>query len=275
MAIDLNTITTIDEASELIRECHCGGVGFVRLPFPPGHPLFGEAIPCLCWREEAARRRARIMRERAGLKAVGECYTFETFDPMRCVPLAEDGPRVQQEMARVKLDCMLYANALNGWLVLAGVYGSGKTHLAYAIANRALENGTDVLLGTCADLLDALRKSFQDNTYSETFDTMKNVRLLVIDDLGAQSPTPWVNEKLLQVINYRLEARLPLVVTTNVDLRKRDQTAIDPRLVSRLMSGTGVDGGWTRYIILPAGDFRPQVKRAFEGGKLDESLTFS
>jgi DNA replication protein DnaC len=55
---------------------------------------------------------------------------------------------------------------------------------------------------------------------------------LILDDLGVQSTTPWVAEKLFQLLNHRFTARLPTVVTTNLDLAafdQRIQTGTDPR----------------------------------------------
>jgi len=56
--------------------------------------------------------------------------------------------------------------------------------------------------------------------------------LLVLDDLGTQSMTPWVREKLYQLFNYRYNAELPTVITTSDSL---DET--DPRIRSRLLDG--------------------------------------
>ena len=53
--------------------------------------------------------------------------------------------------------------------------------------------------------------------------------VLILDDLGAQQTTPWAQEKLYQILNYRYEGRMPTVVTTNTEMSR-----LDPRLASRL-----------------------------------------
>ena len=54
--------------------------------------------------------------------------------------------------------------------------------------------------------------------------------MLVLDDLGTQSMTPWVREKLYQLFNYRTNAELPTVITITADSLE----SLDPRLASRL-----------------------------------------
>ncbi len=130
---------------------------------------------------------------------------------------------------------MAYADHPQGWLTLQGANGCGKTHLAAAIANRVLANGSSVFFAVVPDLLDYLRASFapgRDAPYDELFDVVRNVDLLVLDDMGAQSTTPWAQEKLYQVVNYRHVAGLPTVVTTDQGLEALQ--AAHARIVSRI-----------------------------------------
>lgn len=129
-----------------------------------------------------------------------------------------------------------YADAPRGWFVLQGTNGCGKTHLAAAIANRALGNGGDVFFAVVPDLLDHLRASFAPGTdvgYDELFEQIRNAGLLVLDDLGAQATSPWAQEKLYQIVNYRTVAGLPTVVTT--DRTGEELRAAHPRIVARIM----------------------------------------
>ena len=131
-----------------------------------------------------------------------------------------------------------YASSLNGWLLLQGGFGSGKTHLAAAIANSVVDMGVPTLFLTVPDLLDTLRFSYdsEDTTFEERFEEVRNAPLLVLDDFGTQNATAWAQEKLFQIVNYRYINKLPLVVTTNLELdeieaRIRSRLA-DPELVS-------------------------------------------
>ena len=109
-----------------------------------------------------------------------------------------------------------FAESPEGWLTLAGPSGSGKTHLAVAIANRCIEREQPTFFITAADLLDHLRSAYSpDNpeSFDELFEQVRNVQVLVLDDLASHSTTPWAREKLFQVLNSRFNAALPTVVT--------------------------------------------------------------
>ena len=119
------------------------------------------------------------------------------------------------------------------WLFLQGGYGCGKTHLAAAIANFLIGEGKPALFVNTPDLLDHLRGTYapdSDVSYDEQFERIRNVSVLILDDLGTQNNTEWAKEKLYQIINYRYNNRLPTVFTTNQMLED-----IEPRIRSRLM----------------------------------------
>jgi len=128
-----------------------------------------------------------------------------------------------------------FAEKPKGWLVMMGTYGSGKTHLAAAIANYRTGLGDPPLFVMVPDLLDHLRATFGPHstiTFDRRFDEVRTTPLLVLDDLGTQSMTPWVREKLYQLFNYRYNAELPTVITTSDSLDE-----MDARIRSRLLDG--------------------------------------
>ena len=82
------------------------------------------------------------------------------------------------------------------------------------------------------DLLDHLRAAFSPQaeiSYDDLFEQVRNAPLLVLDELGSHSATPWAEEKLRQIINHRFTAELPTVVTTTA--RERE---LEPYLRVRL-----------------------------------------
>jgi len=171
--------------------------------------------------------------------------TFETFDrrPLHYTP--EQVVLLQECYSRARE----YAEMPEGWLLFQGNYGSGKTHLAIAIANHRLAQGDDVLFMTTPDLLDHLRATYgpsADIEYDELFERVRNASLLVLDDLGTESPTPWAQEKLFQLLNHRYLHRLPTVLTMNLDTAQ-----LDPRLRSRLG-----DRGLVRRVDMELPDYR-------------------
>jgi DNA replication protein DnaC len=83
------------------------------------------------------------------------------------------------------------------------------------------------------DLLDHLRATFNPTStvpFDKRFEEVRRTPLLVLDDLGTESATPWAREKLYQIFDYRYNARLPTVITT---ASKVDE--IDPRLATRML----------------------------------------
>ncbi|MBI5350931.1 MAG: ATP-binding protein, partial [Chloroflexi bacterium] len=171
--------------------------------------------------------------------------TFESFKP-------EGHAANPRQVSSLKLafdQAKKYAESPRGWLLLHGGYGCGKTHLAAAIANAQLARGGEVMFVNAPDLLDHLRATFgpaSEVSYDDMFDRVRNIPMLVIDDLGAESPTQWAQEKFYQIFNHRYNAGLPTVITSNVELER-----IEPRLRSRL-----VDMDLVRKILIEAPDFR-------------------
>jgi len=161
--------------------------------------------------------------------------TFDTFQPRGQTGLGE---KQAASLESAFNQGQHYGRSLNGWLLLQGGYGCGKTHLAAAIANFAVGMGVPTLFLTVPDLLDMLRFSYdsEDITFEERFNEIRNASLLVLDDFGTQNATAWAQEKLFQIINYRYINKLPLVVTTNLSLDEIDarirSRVTDPQLVS-------------------------------------------
>ena len=198
----------------------CKGAGFLRNDVPFGHPQFGKAVACQCKEQERKRKRRQQLQELSNLGAFAH-KRFDTFD--------QRVPGVQEAFA-----CSLeFAKNPDGWLLLVGPNGCGKTHLAAAIANACLEAGAVVLFATVPDLLDHLRAAFAPDSsevYDQLFARMREAEVLVLDDLGAQQSSPWANEKLFQLLNYRYNSGFPTVITAN----PRGEQATDERIRSRL-----------------------------------------
>lgn len=122
----------------------------------------------------------------------------------------------RETLERALNSAKVFAESPSGWIVLTGVTGSGKTHLAVSIVNERTQNGDAALFAFVPDLLDYLRFTFSPQspvTYDQFFEEIRTSPLLILDDLGSQSSTPWAEEKLYQIIVYRQEARLPTVIT--------------------------------------------------------------
>ena len=126
-----------------------------------------------------------------------------------------------------------FAENPKGWLVFIGSYSTGKTHLAAAIANYRTNSHIPPLFVSVPDLLDHLRATFNPNStisLDRRFEEVRTAALLILDDLGTESASPWAREKIYQLFNYRYNAELPTVITTSNSLED-----MDPRLRSRML----------------------------------------
>lgn len=103
-------------------------------------------------------------------------------------------------------------------LIYIGKFGTGKTHLAFAIANELLNKGIPVVYETLINLMEKLKLGYEKDSdlgYYEVLKLYCECDLLIIDDLGKEKLSEWVLEKLFQIINTRYENMLPILITTN------------------------------------------------------------
>jgi DNA replication protein DnaC len=156
-----------------------------------------------------------------------------------------------------------FAEDPDGWLVLTGTYGCGKTHLAAAIANYRADQGHMFIFEIVPDMMDHLRATFgprSTTTLDRRFEQLKRTPMLILDDLGTQNMTPWSREKLYQLINYRYNAQLPTVITTP-ELRNE----MDERLRSRIM-----DRRLTTICAISAPNYRGTERKKSRGRRKKE-----
>ena len=244
-----------EPAGELCSQCN--GSGWVTRRVHIGHPEFGQAIPCSCQKTQDSTSRVAALRRYSNLGALSR-ISFAATNLEGPLP---DTPN-QQMFAQGVAAAAQFAEDPQGWLVLTGPSGSGKTHLAVAIANRCIERNQTTFFIVAADLLDHLRATYSpDNpiSYDELFEQVRNVPVLVLDDLGMTSATPWAQEKLFQVINHRYNNSLPTVVTVRGPLQRLEDS-LRTRLENADGAATVVQlGNFNSRLVLGIGEVRPEM----------------
>lgn len=223
---------------------YCHGIGYLRRDVPVGHPEFGKLQICSCRDRQINQQVRQRLFTLSNLEELSH-LTFENFNPRgRSGLWPQQATSLEQAYNRARA----YAEKLHGWFLIRGKTGSGKTHLAAAIANFAVSMGVPTLFITVPDLLDMLRSAYSDpeSSFEERFEEISRASLLVMDDFGTQNATPWAQEKLFQILNYRYINKLPLVVTTNLFLSE-----MESRIRSRLEDPELVD-----IINISAPDYR-------------------
>ncbi len=142
--------------------------------------------------------------------------TFETAQPN---PTNDRAMRLCRSYA-ARFDDML---AKNQGLLLYGGVGTGKTFAAACIANELLERGISVVMTSFVRVLERLQRF--DDAERELLDKMNAAKLLIIDDLGAERSTDYALEKVYRVVDERSRVRLPMILTTNLDLNELMSTS--------------------------------------------------
>ena len=155
----------------------------------------------------------------SGMNARFRRRTFESFQQTPDNQRALNACKVYADTFGDKLPKNNPDPGRNG-LFITGPKGTGKTHLAAAIANRIMQEGTAVVCMTMIDLLDRIKQTFEQQqkwgaSESSVLKTYKDVPLLIIDDMGKEPATEWAVSKIYAIINARYEAYLPTIITTN------------------------------------------------------------
>lgn len=134
--------------------------------------------------------------------------TFASFDAKR-------DKTAFDACSRYANDERLIERKLNS-LLIAGGYGSGKTHLAAAVCNALVGRGISVLFGTSIEHFAKIREDFEHTGINRYLAKMKSANVLVIDDLGKEKKSEWTEQELFNVVNFRYEHKLPIIITTNL-----------------------------------------------------------
>ena len=123
-------------------------------------------------------------------------------------------------------------------LMLFGPTGTGKTFIAFCIANELINKLTPVIAISSIGLLNKIKETYGrygNEGEVQIINSLKNASLLILDDLGAENNTSWSKEKLYEIIDSRYRDGKPIIITPNLT---RDQ------LRDKL---TGDDGVYRTY----------------------------
>ena len=232
-----------EEAPEtFIRDglLYCGKCG---TPRQKRENVYGEEIvyDCLCRcqreareREEAERRRRdeawRIqeLRER-GLDRAYRAWTFE----------GDDGREPKMEYLRRYVEKWDEVKELGLGLLLWGDVGTGKTYGAACIANALIERLVSCRMTNFIRVANVLSGEGRD-AKNQCIDDLVSYPLLVIDGLGAERSSEYIQEMVFEVIDARYRTGLPLIVTTNLtpEYLKNPEKVTYSRIYDRILEMT-------------------------------------
>lgn len=127
-------------------------------------------------------------------------------------------------------------------LYIYGAPGTGKTYLASVIANERARQGKRSAFVNTPDILENLREFNQvtkpdEPTRADKLHFLYTTACLIIDDLGAEKPTPWTCENLFKIINRRYNDARQIIITSNLnieELQKYMNCTAGDRIIRRI-----------------------------------------
>ena len=180
----------------------CGGAGFIHPLLVNGKTDGTRVITCKCYQSS---RDETIFDKRTGLN---RSKTFKSF--LQEISGTEKAFVLSKQLAE--------GNASYLFLTICGKFGSGKTHLAYAIGNLLVHRSYKVQMYPVMGLLSKMRMAMKDDSLEVLVQRVKDIECLILDDFRAEYHTDWATSRLEEIINYRYEIPLLTVITTNNDL---------------------------------------------------------
>lgn len=149
----------------------------------------------------------------------------------------ENGVSPRRQMEGILQYCRQYADAFSTAspsLILRGPTGTGKTHCSLSIARQAAQRGYHVVYGPVQRLLHQVEREHFGKEDGDSEELLCRCDLLVLDDLGAEFTGPFYIASLYNILNARLLAGLPTLISTNLNMQQI-QDRYGDAIASRIM----------------------------------------
>ena len=202
---------------------HCGGTGYVG-------SAMCQCLLALC-RQELKKELAVLSAGEHSFADFQLHYYSEQLDP-------KYGASPRSIMTRILALCRKYAAEFSpesGNLLFNGSTGLGKTLLSACIAREVAEKGFSVAYESAPHLFSKLEKArfHPDLETEQAAAALENCDLLIVDDLGTELPGSFVTAALYTLVNDRLLAGKPMIISTNLNIDEIRQR-YSPQIASRL-----------------------------------------
>lgn len=229
------------------RQCERHGHYEAKIAHFAGLKLGGNCPKCQSEREaideayrkrtqaEDERRRIEGLFKRAGIPPRFQNRSFENY------VAADEGQKRALRVSQSYADGWKEVCELGTCLIFSGQPGTGKTHLACAIANALLAKGAATLFTTVSDAMRAIKSTYDPSSRtseSEALYAFVEPRLLILDEAGGSKGSEHEMQLMFDIINKRYENKRPTIILTNLDpTALRDH--LGERVTDRLREGGG------------------------------------
>jgi len=176
-----------------------------------------EHSPCECMRALLAEFAAKRLSEISGMKLTRLSDMDLSFYSDEVLPELGRSPR--EHMQSVLEYCRCYGEDFHPGaesLLLFGTTGTGKTHASLAIARTVIEQGYSVIYASAQQIFHRLEKEHFGREDGDSESVLAECDLLVLDDLGTEMTTSFTTSCLYNIINLRMLADRPTVISTNL-----------------------------------------------------------
>jgi DNA replication protein DnaC len=208
-----------------------------------------RVVRCECWREVQTRR----LFDEARIPPRYRACSFESFR-------LYSNEKLVNAVKKVRRFVDQFPRVEKGFCLI-GPHGVGKTHLAVATLRATLAAGNQGLFYEVSDLLRVIRNTYNPVTKTaemEILQPLLTAQLLVLDDVGKEKTSEWVEETMTFIVNSRYNQRLVTIFTSNYedtpDINVLDslRVRVGSRMYSRMHEMCDfIEYGGADYRLLP------------------------
>lgn len=211
-----------------------------------------RVVRCDCWRDQV------------GQKRLADANIPKRYQHCTLANFASYNESLERAVAKAGRVADAYP-VVNQGLLLEGQPGVGKTHLAVAVLKQVIQTtGARGLFYDTRDLLRVIRSTYDPAIRTTELDVLRPVMtadLLVLDDLGAEKTSEWVEETMNLIVNTRYNERRVTIFTSNFqDIPDETEPnsllfRIGHRMRSRLHE-------MCEFVVMDAADYRERPENA-------------
>lgn len=221
-----DTILKSASIGDIVYDCNaCQDTGYIN----------GKICDCI----HSAAKKIRI--DKLSSKLPLDSCRFESFDLNYYKNEEQDGANPRKRMTAILKLCREYVinfdPRTSESLLFMGDTGLGKTHLTLSITYELLNQGYDVIYGAAYNLFSDMESEHFGAHTNTKYDAAINCDLLVIDDLGGEFVSPYIQSLLYNIINTRDLSGKPTIINTNLSMGEI-ASKYTPRVASRLIKYT-------------------------------------